>query len=238
MNKYSALALIICTIAGLSGCRIVSPLLMETPSSKTRTEAMPLAIGVNAPQVFGSHRVSNIMTYQGLGLMGIGARMPRRDETDYINKSMTDALRANGTFQYIYSTPFDRQDVDMILNVKLRSCQMENSNYGTTITHCQMIPTVGMFISLGTLTGLVPMEHFFVNWKIDFELVTGDGKVIKTYSHACKDWQFVNLWKQPFANYMWYESIFLKNFTSATETLTRGIEKDRVEILQAVNQGG
>lgn len=216
---------------------MISPVLLEMPSSKTRAEALPLAIGVNALEVSGSHRVSNIMTYQSFGLMGVGARLPRRDETDYFNKSITDALRANGNFQYIYATPFDRQDVDLVLNVKLRSCKLENSNYGTAIAHGQMIPTLGMFVSLGTLIGVIPQEYFSVNWKIDFELETRDGKVIKTYSHACNEFQFVNMWKQPFANYMWYESIFLKNFSKAVDALTQGIEKDRAEISQAVNQG-
>jgi len=216
---------------------MISPVLLETPSSKTRAEALPLAVGVKAPEVTGSHRVSNIMTYQTLGIMGVGARMPRRDETDYFNKSITDALRANGNFQYIYATPFDPQDVDLVLNVKLRSCKLENSNYGTIINHCQMIPTVGIFVSIGTLVGVIPMEYFTVSWAIDFELATRDGKVIKTYSHACNEWQFVNMWKQPFANYMWYESIFLKNFTKAMGTLTQGLETDRAEILKAVSQG-
>jgi hypothetical protein len=241
MIKSYALAIITCIITGMgSGCRIVSPILLETPSSKSRVEAMPVALGIKAPDVSGSHRVSNIMTYQTLGIMATGARLPRRDETDYINKSITDALRANGTFQYIYATPFDRQDVDLVLSVKLRSCKLDNSNYGTIINHCQMIPIppIGQLISLGMLVGVIPMEQFSVNWKIDFELATRDGKIIKTYSHACDEQAFVNMWKQPFANYMWYESIFLKNFTSAVATLTKGVEKDRAEILQAVSKGG
>jgi hypothetical protein len=80
-------------------------------------------------------------------------------------------------------------------------------------------------------------RHLALRAAIDFELATRDGKVIKTYSHACNEWQFVNMWKQPFANYMWYESIFLKNFTKAMGTLTQGLETDRAEILKAVSQG-
>ena len=162
--------------------------------------------------------------------------MPRRSETDYLNKSIANALRANGMFKYVYSTPYDPEDVDLVLTVHIEKCIMNNTMYGTVLNHvvCVPIPLVPQIIQVGELVGVIPMEKFIVQWNIVYKVSTPSGKVIKQYRHECNETEMVNLWAQPFGNYMWYDSIFLKNFEAGITAFEKTFKKDRALILGAI----
>jgi len=209
--------------------------MLETASSSAGSP-LPIAVGISKIKKAGSHRISDIATYQSFGIVGMKARMPRRSETDYMNKSIANALRADGTFRYVYATPYDPKDVDLIISVHLQECKMENSIYGTALNHVTYlpIPLVNPFVPLGELAGIIPMERFSVKWTMVFNVSTPSGKLLKQYKHACNDSDMVNLWSQPFANYMWYDSLFISNFEDAISTVTKNFRKDRAEILAAI----
>lgn len=230
--RYSV-SLVVAAVCLGTGCRIVSPLLLEIPSARTPDDAMPLAIGVSEITKAGPQRMSHVQSYYSLGFFGMGARMPRRSEPDYLNKSLTAALRADGLFKYVYATPFDRDDVDLVLTFDVQKATLKNSAYGTIVNHLQMVPAVGFLVGLGQLVTLVPQEHFSIEWDITCTVTDRSGKALKTYTHRCRDRDFVNLWEQPFGNYMWYESVFLKHFRDACDTFAAGMNEDRAELLRA-----
>jgi hypothetical protein len=230
---YSLLSLLVLC----SGCRIVSPLMLEPSSDQASGDALPLAVGVSPIQKDGAQRLTHVQTYQVLGIMGMSARMPRREEPDYLNKSIANALQASGTFQYVYPTPFDHADVDVVISVEVRNCRLANTPFGTVTNHLQMVPTAGMVISIGQLLAIIPQEHFKMEWEMVCKVSTREGRLIKEYTHVCKDGDFVSLWSQPFGNYMWYESLFVKQFGAAMDLFTTSIRNDRSEILQAVGRG-
>jgi hypothetical protein len=214
---------------------MVSPLMLET-ASRSRGTPLPIAVGIGKITKAGSQRITSINTYQNLGIIGLSARMPRRSETDYLNKSIANALRADGMFKYVYSSPYDPEDIDLAITVHLEKCVMNNTMYGTLINHvvCLPLPPFTTFVQIGELVGIVPMEKFVVQWNIVFKLSTPSGKIIKQYRHACDETDMVNLWSQPFGNYMWYDSIFIKNFEAAIDAFSRTFQKDRALILGAI----
>lgn len=220
-----------------AGCRMVSPVLFETPSAHARGEALPLAVGVRELEKVGTQRITDVTTYGTFGIIAFSARMPRRSEADYMGNALANALRSSGAFTYVYGTPFDTKDVDVVLGLRAERCRIENNTlYGTAVNHASMIPTIGTFIEIGVLVGLIPQEYFTMDWSLVCTVATPEGKVIKEYKHVCSDADWVNLWSQPYANYMWYDSIFLRHFEEAVQSFLKSIDTDRAEILRAAGK--
>ena len=225
MNISKLIIITIVLLAG-SSCTITSPVMLETPAPKSRSNALPYTVGVSKISKKGSQSLTKIKTFQTFGLMQMSGRMPRRSETDYYNKSFVNALRSNGLFSYVYGTPYDRNDVDLIIEVEMNDFIIKNSPYGTLMSHAGFVPVIGIFVNLGVLVNAIPQEHFSGRWAIQYHLKTKSGKLIKTYKDDKAFRDFVRLWEQPFAKYSWYESQWLSLFNTSLNNIQAEIRKD------------
>ncbi len=216
------------------GCRMVSPILLETPVSKSRANALPLTIGVEEITKNGSQKLTSVLTYTSFGIMAMGGKMPRRSEADYFNKSITNALRGSGNFQYVYATPFDIKDVDLTLEVKINEFVIDNGIYGSLIAHSGNIPVIGILFSLGQMLAIIPQEHFTGNWNLIFNLKNKSGKVIATYKEKTSFNDYATMWEQPFATYMWYEAPWIEDFKKAINSVNAKIKRDRDIIMKNI----
>jgi hypothetical protein len=218
-----------------SSCTVTSPVMLEAQITKSTSNALPYTVGVSKITKKGSQQLTKIKTYQTLGIMQMSGRMPRRSEVDYYNKAFTNALRSNSLFSYVYATPFDRNDVDLVIDIEIDNFNISNSSYGTLISHASFVPVVGIFASLGVLINVVPQEYFSGGWGISYHLKNKSGKLIKTYTDEQVFQDYVGMWEQPFASYSWYESAWIKLFNDSLNRIQSEIRKDSELIRNNIN---
>jgi hypothetical protein len=218
-----------------ASCTITSPVMLEAQVTKSTSNALPYTVGVAKITKKGSQQLTKIKTYQTLALVQVGGRMPRRSEVDYYNKAFVNALRSNSLFNYVYATPYDQNDVDLVIDIEIENFNISNSSYGTIMSHATFVPVVGIFASLGMLINVVPQEYFSGGWAISYHLKNKNGKLIKTYKDKQSFTDFVRMWEQPFGSYSWYESAWIKLFNSSLNRIQAEIRKDSQLIRNNLN---
>ena len=235
MKNLSTLLLMAFGLLATSSCTITSPVMLERQTSVSTANALPFTLGVEDMEKKGSQKLTDISSVNMLGIFTMNARMPRRSETDYLNKSFANALRGEGLFEYVYATPFEASDVDVTLSIELKKYDIDNSIYGSIESHCGLIPVVGIFVLIGELATVVPKEHFHGGWDIVYTLKNRDGKTIKSYTDKQAFDDYVDMWQQPFATYTWYESEWRKLFDQSLSRLAGQIRADKKLILSKTN---
>jgi hypothetical protein len=214
-----------------SGCSSTSPVLLQLPSERGGTAEIPLKIGVDNASKPGSQQITDIDTCAVLAFRQYYGKMPRRSEVNYFAASVGDYLRDTKTFSYCYDAPFDRNDVDLVLKLNLDAVSMHNSGFwGTFMNSWASIPYLGFPVQIGYLVGL-PQEGFGSDLKYTAVIETPVGKEVARYKLAADMNDFVNMYEQPYGNYMWYDSVFQKAFFSTLDQLKASLVKDRAKIM-------
>jgi len=219
----------------VTGCSSTSPVLLQLPSEKGGTAEIPLKVGITSAEKAGEQKISTIDTCAQYGIWHFYAKMPRRSELDYFNQSIGDYFRDTKTFSYCYDEPFDRNDVQVVVRVNVRDLKLDNTALGTTIQTINSIPYIGLFGNLYTLVGL-PIETFVMTYNLEMTVETPAGKEIARYKTSGTGKEGVNVYEQPFGNYLWYNSIFQKEFFKAMDYFVVQMRNDRAKIMQAVGK--
>lgn len=211
----------------LAGCRTTSPVMLQLPSAKNGDAAIPAKIGVNPIAKSGSTRISDI-GYTIIGIYWIEAKMPRRAEADYVQQAIADHLNDSRVFQYAYITPFDKQKVDLTMDIAFDRYNLTNARTYANIIN---IP----YINLLTLFG-IPQDIFRSDIQATCTLKTTAGAEIARYTYSGKASDSVTLYAMPYGNYLWYESVFRQQFDQMMTTFYRGIEADKAKIQAAIQK--
>lgn len=220
----------------LTGCAMVSPVLLQLPTEDAGSGKVPLKVGLAQVQKAGGQDLTHISTYAMLGIYQFYGRMPRRSEADYMSRAMGDYLRDKKTFSYIYNEPFDRNDVNLVLKARLADFDMKNNTgFSTLLQHVGMIPVVGIVGAVWMLAGL-PMEFFATSQDLEFVLETPAGKEVATYRFKTGASDGVNMYEQPFGNYMWYDSVFQQEFFKLMGQFEAAVSQDRAKLMAAAGK--
>ncbi len=217
-----------------SGCSSTSPVLLQLPGERAGTAEIPLKVGIARAVKSGQQTLTDISTCFLLNCTTMHAKMPRRDEVDYLGKSIGDYLRDTKIFSYCYDEPFDRNDIDVILRPRFNNVRLHNSGYGTFMNSWATIPYLGFPVQVAMLLGL-PQELFRARYNISISLETPTGYEIALYDVHVYMKNAVNIYKQPYGNYMWYNSVFQKAFFSAMDQFVAQLRRDRNMILRAAS---
>lgn len=217
----------------LTGCSIKSPALMFTRQSTTSPKQLPVRAGV-VVEGSAAHDPTDIFTYQ-FPFVFLHAQFPKPVEMEYFSDCVVDYFRDFATFQYTYPSPFDPRDVDLVVVVRPKiASAANNTGYSTAMTIApQFLPGLGALVPF-----VLPQEQFSSDFTLEFALQTRDGREIATYESSASGSEWVWIYKQPFANYMWYDSVFRKSFFSVMEEVKQAIEKDSDKIMAALGTRG
>jgi len=219
----------------ITGCSSTSPVLLQLPSERGGTAEIPLKVGITSGQRAGEQKVSTIDTCAQYGLWHFYAKMPRRSELNYFNKSIGDFFRDTKAFTYCYDEPFDRNDVNIVVRVDVKDLKIDNTALGTTIQTINSIPYLGLCGNLYTLLG-GPIETFVMSYNLELIIETPAGKELSRYQFSGSGREGVNVYEQPFGNYLWYNSVFQKEFFKAMDYFVSQMKKDRDKIMQAAGK--
>lgn len=214
----------------LSGCSSTAPVLMQLPAVSGSSADFGYTVGVQRAIKSGDQKLSHLKTYQMLGFYQYGGRMPRREEVDYLSRSIADYLRDTKTFTYVYDDPFNRNDVDLIIVPKIEVFDLSNSILGTVMGNVSFVPVVGMFISLSQIIG-VPQETFHFEYKFTIDVENRAGKTLASYTYSGEDWEWANMYDQPFGNWLWYDSLFQREFFKALDKFKADINADASRLM-------
>ena len=211
----------------LCSCQMVSPVILQSPQeAESKTAAvLPFKIGVDDVVKKGDADISNA-SFTILGFYTFKARMPRKDERNYVTQSIADHMNDNSIFNISYVAPYNPKNVDLKVQFEFDEYDIKNNKLYANIIN---LPLINILAILGA-----PQEHFTSNIKVKINLVKTNGKIIKSYEYAATDNEWVSLYKQPYANYMWYGSIFQKEFDKMMQFFYGKMQNDKAEILKAV----
>lgn len=216
----------------LCGCRSTSPVLLQMPSVKTSEVEFPLKLGVGQLEKAGSQRISSI----GFTIMffyWIDAKMPRRTETDYVLQSVADHVNDNRMFRYAYIEPFDPAKVDLTMEIKFDQYDCKNALGGVYASVLATVP----YISLLPLFG-VPQDIFSTRIRASCVLKTRSGQEVARYSYqGRKVTDAVTLYEMPYGNYLWYDSVFRREFDQMMTSFYGQMRNDKAKIMAAVGPG-
>lgn len=233
MRIFAWLGMAFTVIVLVAGCSSTSPVLMQLPAEAGGSAEFPISVGVLKATKVGDQKLTNMKTYGMLGLYQFGARMPRREEIDFLSRAISEYLRDSKTFTYVYDQPFNRDDVDLIIKTELEKFDMNNSVYGTVMQNVGFIPTIGFIIQLSQLVG-VPQETFHFDYRFTMKVETPSGQELAAYTFEGSDWDTADLYDQPFANWLWYDSLFQKMFFQAMEDFKGKFRQDKEIIMAAI----
>lgn len=218
-----------------TGCTSTSPILLQLPSERGGTAEIPLKVGITTAEKSGDQVLTKIDTCAELGIFHYYAKMPRRSEPDYFSQSVGDYFRDTKTFSYCYDSPFDRNDIDLVVRMKMKDFRISNTQLGTALNNLSIIPYVGLCVNLYLLAG-GRQETFLIQYSLEMIVETPAGKEIARYETSGSGADGINIYEQPFGNYMWYDSIFQKEFFKAMDYFVSQMKNDRAKIMQALGK--
>jgi hypothetical protein len=205
--------------------------------STTNPKQLPLRAGVGL-QASAEEDPTHIVTHHWVLIVPIlyfRAKMPKPVEMEYVQQAVVDYFRDHSVFQYTYPYPFDPQDVDVILRVRPVELRCDNlTPYSSGLTLVSQFfppPPLSLLVLL-----LAPQERFTGKFALEFTLETPKGEEIAVYELNGKDTQWVWIYSQPFANYMWYNSVFRTQFLQVMDGVRTRIEQDSDQIMAAAGQ--
>lgn len=233
-NKTAVFLMATTMVSWMTGCSSTSPVLLQLPSEQAGTADVPLKVGIEKAHKPGDQRLSDISTCTGLGCYTFHARMPRRDEVDYFSRAIGDYLRDAKAFSYCYDQPFDRNDVDLVLSPRLNDVRLYNSGYGTFMAVWSSIPYIGLPPQILQLLGM-PQQLYRAKYDLTVVVSTPTGREVARYSAAVFERDAVNMYKQPFGNYLWYDSVFQEAFFKAMNQVLVQMKADRSRLMQAAS---
>jgi hypothetical protein len=214
----------------LSGCAFRSPVLLFCRQSTTNPKQFPLRVGV-AVRARRDQDPTSIFTYH-FPVLTFSGQFPKPVEMEYFADSVVDYLRDRAVFRYTYPYPFDPADVDLVLFVEPRQARLTNDSlYGSLMPlAAYLLPFPGFLIPL-----VLPQEKFSGRFVLEFRLRTPDGQDVATYETKETGDEWVWLWEQPYANYLWYRSIFRTRFLEMLDDVKARMEKDSALIMAAAS---
>jgi hypothetical protein len=227
--------MLVCLGMLFTGCTSTSPVLLQLPSERAGSAKLPLKAGVTVVEKSGSQQISTIETCAQFGLWKFFAKMPRRSEVEYFSQSVGDYFRDTKTFSYCYDDPFDRNDVDLVVRMRAKDLKIENTALGTTVQTLNSIPYIGLCSNLYTLVG-GRIETFKITYSLEMIVETPSGEEISRYEISGSGKDGVDVYEQPFGNYMWYDSIFQKEFFKAMDYFVAQMMDDRSKIMGAIGK--
>ena len=169
--------------------------------------------------------LTSIKTWQAFGIYTISAGFPKRDEMEFFRDSICRDLFDTCTFRYTYPAPFEDAAVDLIVEVTATDVEMSNNK-----TYSVIIGNVP-YVNIVTLFG-VPQEYFHARLGLKFDVKTPDGAVVKSYTTTHEGREGVSLYRMPWANYIWYRSVFRRVFLSAMDDFRKKLVEDKALLLQ------
>jgi len=206
-----------------TGCRSTSPILLQMPSEKGGAAEFPFKLGVNPIEKDQSSRISDAK-FTMMFIYWIDGRMPRRKETDYVHQSVSDHLNDGKMFKTAYIAPFDPTKVDLTMDIHFEEYKCSNAG-GGLYASVMAFP----FINLLTLLG-IPQEIFSTDIKAVCSLKTREGKLVGKYSYTGHDWDAVTIYEMPYGNYLWYDSVFRREFDNMMQSFYGQMRKDKQKI--------
>jgi len=234
---------LVCIVFAGVGCSMRSPVLLYRGTKESgattllvpffsedrpirKEPILPLKAGVRVSAA-RERKVCSLFTYL-FPWYFISAGFPKRDEMEFLRDSIVRDLFDTRTFRYTYPAPFDPAAVDVIVNATVTEVRASNLKVYPTI--------IGLpYISLLTLVG-VPQEIFFARMGFRFDVTTPDGTVLKTYEVFNKGTDAVTIYEQPWANYIWYRSVFRSTFLASMDEFREQLRSDAPFILERLKQ--
>jgi len=227
MNKAKKIFILIMSIL-VSSCVVRSPVLLETKTEVINEKAIPLKVGVTTD--INSSQPTSIWTATlPIPFVIVKAGFPKIVENDYIMDAFTDFLKTNNIFSYCYRAPFDKKDVDLILEFKITEYLCSNNrlySHGIQVASFLSDFVVPLFGPLLITFGL-PQEKFLLKQNLTVDIIKLSGEVVKSYQFLrVSDAEWVWLVEQPFGDYLWYKSIYIKNMNELMRELSNRINED------------
>ncbi len=223
--RKSGIIVLLAVLLFSTGCVVKSPILMFKGKSVKNPNRLPLKAGVvlNAAQ---RGKISEFLTFTlPIPFYIITAAFPKINEQEFILDSVVQYLKDTELFDFTYSFPFDKRDVDVILEVKINDILAKNS---TPYSLIWQLP----FLNILTLLG-VPQERFSMLFDIRVDVKQPDGTLITSYKARWSDADWVTIYEMPYADYMWYESVFRDVFMKVLDSISAKITSDSEQIISA-----
>jgi len=218
ISKISILALLLILIIIFSGCHMRSPILLYQLDRSSNPPKIPNKIGLEKVQFDpGPSFVSKIKTYWlPIPFYIFSAKYPKLEEKTYIDGAIYQYFKDNNTFSYIYMAPFDSKDVNYILSFNVRKCKAQNNIvYSSLLT----LPFVNFLVII------LPQQIFISEYDLEMEVKKPNGEVIGKFWHLRPSkWSYVWIYQQPLADYIWYHSVFKKQFLAIMGEFNNDLE--------------
>jgi hypothetical protein len=225
--KKTCIMLLITSMWLFCSCQMVSPVILQSPAAveKSTGSVLPFKLGVDKISKKGKAELTDA-GFTILGIYHFKAKMPRQDEKDYLTQSIADHLNDSRIFNVSYVSPYNPKNVDVKVSFSFEEYALTNNKFYANFINLPLIQLV-------TLLG-VPQDRFSSDIKVKINLHTTGGKLIKSYDYASTNSEWVTLYRQPYANYMWYDSVFQKEFDKMMKFFYAKLKADKVQIVKAV----
>lgn len=234
------LALMSLAVLACTGCSMRAPVLLYRGTSASASTtvvpnyspqyvppgepAIPLKAGVQVAAARET-QVTRLSTYV-FPFHFISGGFPKRDEMEFLRDSIARDIVDTRLFQYAYPGPFDESTPDVIVEAAIADIEMSNNSGYSTLMN---LPLISIALLLGA-----PAEIFKARMDVSFDVKTKDGTLIKSYAVSHSGKQAVSLYKMPWANYIWADSVFRRVFLACMDDFRSQIVADTETIRKAV----
>jgi hypothetical protein len=219
----------VCTVL-FAACTYRVPILIYKAQAVTNPNRIPLKIGVNLP-VFKQERRLVTVNTRPLGLlflMGFQLGFPKPDEKEMLADFFVQYVRDTNLFEYAYIHPYDKKDVDLIVDLRVANFRANNNKL---IGQLAYLPYLDILWLLP-----LPQEIFTCEIDMTFDVSTADGRKVLSYSANTRGRDGVSIYGQPYAKYAWTNSIFKKEYFKVLDGFAGKATKDRDTLVKAAEE--
>ncbi len=236
------LALFCVAVVISSGCVVRSPILMyKQYSVRDNPNRLPVKAGIAKVKLAQETSVASIVTFSlPIPFMTTTAVFPKDTEEGFLEDSLLQYIRDVKLFDFAYSSPFDKRDVDVILNFTFERFTASNNKLyseGLLLFNFLVPYIVPQLSILGIINPFaLPQEIFSANIELHLDVNLPDGTKVTSYQSSHYGTEAVWIYGQPYANYTWYNSVFRKVFLRALDDIKGQLEGDSDHIVNAVEK--
>jgi len=233
-------------LIAFGACTAKAPILFYKDESERNPRCLQLKAGLLIENVQEALKAVNIKTPIFPIFSYFKAEFPKTKQAEFLSDMIRQYFLDSGIFNYVYNYPFENEDIDIIVNLRLNKFKLYNDKLVANLTTYGnlVIPIGAMFVfkslgmQLAVLSVAVSIPIFITeiyNVEYDFyvELMLPDGKKINGYEAQGKGKKTLGALKDPYGEYLYYRSIFKKVFLKVMDEIKDKILADREKIIQA-----
>lgn len=220
-----------CILLGPVGCQMKTPVIFYKEAAESNPKKINAKIGVDMPNFSEAGKLIQMKSTNFVLIIPaytFTADFPKRVDREFFVDLMHQYLKDSDMFSYAYSTPFDKNDVDLVMESDVRKFKYTNGSWGTTWSCIGqvigIVPFVGLILTLIWIFA-VPQEKFAVEMDMEVTLKTADGQLVGKYEASASGKDSIKMLAQPWGEYMWYKSVGRRIFLEVLDGIRGKMEE-------------